>query len=226
MSIFFKKHKKHIFFTLIIMLFIIFIFHGSEKEWQYDIKKIENGAKIVAFGDSLTYGYKLPDSDNYPIALQNLLGDNVTVVNYGVNGDTTEDGLRRIDDMLNDENPSLVLLGLGGNDFLKNVDKNKTIKNLEVMIDKIKNSGADVVLLPVPNPSFFRKLIATAAGIDDSPIYQEIAEKKEVPVINNIFSDLLVKNKYKIDLIHLNKEGYQLVAEEIVQQFKENGVLD
>lgn len=225
MLFFLKKNMKYVAILFLPLLLMFFLNNDAKDKWMYPVNKINSGDKIVAFGDSLTYGYNLPETDNYPSALQKLL-NNIDVVNYGVNGNTTEDGLRRIDEMLKEENPQLVILSLGGNDFLRNVKSEKTIKNLENMIDKIKKNGSEVILLPVPNPSYFRKIVARFTGLEDSPIYEEISERKEVPIVKNVFSELLVKDNYKIDFIHLNKEGYELVAEKIYEQMKKNNAID
>lgn len=225
MLFFLKEKIKYIAILFFLLFLMLFLNYNNEDKWQQPISKIDSGHKIVAFGDSLTYGYNLPETDSYPSALQSLL-KSVDVINYGVSGNTTEDGLRRIDEMLQEEEPNLVILSLGGNDFLRNIKTEKTISNLEKMIDKIKNNGSEVILLPVPNPSYFKKIVARITGLNDSPIYAEIAERKKVPIVDNIFSDILVKDKYKIDFIHLNKEGYQLVAEKIYEELKKNNAID
>lgn len=225
MLFFLKKNIKYLAILFFPLLLMFFLNNEAKDKWMYPVNKINSGDKIVAFGDSLTYGYNLPETDNYPNSLQKLLND-IDVVNYGVNGNTTEDGLRRIDEMLEQENPQLVILSLGGNDFLRNVKSEKIIENLEKMIDKIKTNGSEVILLPVPNPSYFKKIVARITGLEDSPIYEKIAERKKVPIVKNVFSELLVKDKYKIDFIHLNKEGYELVAEKIYEQMKKNNVID
>jgi acyl-CoA thioesterase-1 len=103
---------------------------------------------VVAFGDSLTAGYLLPASQAFPPQLERRLaadGFPVRVVNAGVSGDTTADGLARLDYALA-ENPDLVILELGANDMLRGVDPKAARENLEKMLAAIKEKGAAILL--------------------------------------------------------------------------------
>ncbi|HEX5454397.1 MAG TPA: arylesterase [Stellaceae bacterium] len=112
--------------------------------------------EILAFGDSLTAGYGLPQSQSFPAQLQAALakeGIEARVVDAGVSGDTTGDGLARLDWALA-QKPDLVILELGANDMLRGIDPKIVRTNLEAMLKKIKASGAKVLLagmLSVPN---------------------------------------------------------------------------
>ena len=106
---------------------------------------------IVAFGDSLTAGV-VPA--NYPDALQRLLDENgyrYRVDNQGVSGDTSTDGLARIDNVIA-VHPALVLLEFGGNDGLRGIPVEATRKNLEEMIEKLKAAQIPIVLLGITLP--------------------------------------------------------------------------
>ncbi|MGH6883314.1 MAG: GDSL-type esterase/lipase family protein, partial [Hypericibacter sp.] len=77
--------------------------------------------RILAFGDSLTSGFGLPDADSFPSQLERALiasGENVKLINGGVAGDTSAGGLARLDWTLADK-PDLVLLEFGANDGLR-----------------------------------------------------------------------------------------------------------
>ena len=104
--------------------------------------------RIVAFGDSLTAGFGLKTKEAFPPVLGRRLradGYNVVVVNAGVSGDTTQTGIARLESALASR-PKLVILELGANDMLNDIDINLTLANLEKMIRRIQASGAHVLL--------------------------------------------------------------------------------
>jgi acyl-CoA thioesterase I len=106
------------------------------------------GLVILAFGDSLTAGFGLPAADAFPAQLEarlTALGVGARVINAGVSGDTTADGLARLDWALADK-PDLVILELGANDMLRGIDPNVVRGNLAAMIAKIQRAGATVLL--------------------------------------------------------------------------------
>ncbi|MGE0054656.1 MAG: arylesterase [Hyphomicrobium sp.] len=110
---------------------------------------------LVAFGDSLTAGYMLPPGDSFPSQLQVALaakGYKVNVINAGVSGDTSAGGLQRLDWSMQ---PGVegVILELGANDALRGIDPNLTKNNLEKIIAKIKQKGADILLAGMKAPA-------------------------------------------------------------------------
>lgn len=175
---------------------------------------LEHNEKIVAFGDSLTFGYAVPEEKNYPSQLQKLLLHRNEVLNYGINGNTTSDGLLRINEVMNKENPKLVLLNLGGNDFLRKIPEQETIANLKSIIKSIKSHDSQIILMGVPKPNFLGEYI----GLKDASIFKQIAKEENVIYIEDIFSKYLSDREYKVDLIHLNAQGYELVAQKIFNE--------
>lgn len=104
--------------------------------------------KLVAFGDSLTAGYRLPANAAFPAVLERALkarGRAVTVANAGVSGDTTTGGLDRLDWSIPDGTDG-VILELGANDMLRGTDPAVTRKALEAMITRLKARGIPVLL--------------------------------------------------------------------------------
>src|SRR5690606_16894189 len=87
------------------------------------------GSNIIAFGDSLTAGYEMPEGAAYPAQLSQRIGR--PIINAGVSGDTTADGLRRLERDVLERDPRIVLLCLGGNDILRNRPTDEIIGNLE-----------------------------------------------------------------------------------------------
>lgn len=112
---------------------------------------------ILAFGDSLYAGYGLARGEALPDRLQTRLradGINATVVNAGVSGDTTADGRRRLAFSLDNlkRAPDLVLLGLGGNDVLRQIPPAETRANMTAMMDELKRRGIPVLLTGMKAP--------------------------------------------------------------------------
>ncbi|MEO0635240.1 MAG: arylesterase [Pseudomonadota bacterium] len=90
--------------------------------------------RVVALGDSLTAGYGLATNEAFPVQLEAALegvGVPARVENAGVSGDTTTGGLARLDWSLGSENPDLVIVALGGNDFLRGIPVERTRGNME-----------------------------------------------------------------------------------------------
>jgi len=181
---------------------------------QSKLEPLESGAVIVAFGNSLTFGTGTSREFSYPSVLQQLTG--FTVINEGIPGNTTEDGLKRIDKVLTQYTPELVILCLGGNDFLRKKPNNETKNNLLTIINKIKQSGSQIILLAVPEFGIF---------INDAKLYAEIAEQTQVALLEDVLSDYLSDRTLKSDTIHLNKQGYHKLAESIQQFLIAQGAL-
>jgi lysophospholipase L1-like esterase len=181
------------------------------------MNELPQNAKIVAFGDSLTYGYGAIPEQSYPAKLEKII--NRKVINSGVNGNTTKDGLDRVESII-EMNPSLVILGLGGNDMLQKKSTTETIKNLKEIIEKLKQKNINVVLLAVPKPSVF----GLVSGLSDADFYEKIAKEEKIELISS-YSKHLSKEENKSDPIHLNAIGYNLVAEDIAQKFKSFGLI-
>src|SRR5437016_3717656 len=109
------------------------------------------GTNVIAFGDSLTAGYGAQPGEDYPSKLSSMIG--TTVINAGVSGDTTESALARIESDVLAHNPRIVIVGLGGNDFLQGVPIATTEGNLRATVRAIHGGGAMVVLLGFRFPS-------------------------------------------------------------------------
>lgn len=182
--------------------------------------KLTNNSTIVAFGDSLTYGYgALSSDDTYPSQLEKITG--YTVINEGVNGDTAHAGVKRIRAVVQEHNPDLVILSLGGNDMLRKQDK-ELEENLSKMVEYLLSRNIQVVLLAEPQPS----IAFLVSSLSDAEVYQTVARKHNIPLIENVFSKYLSEYKYKSDTIHLNSDGYELVAEDVAKELKSFGFID
>jgi acyl-CoA thioesterase-1 len=161
-------------------------------------------AVVVAFGDSLTAGAGAAAGSTYPDILAEKIGR--TVINAGVPGETAEEGLVRLPAVLAEYEPALVILCEGGNDMLRKRDPAAIAEDLRAMIGLIRDAGADVLLVGVPNPAL---LLKTA------PYYRELAESEGVPCECEIVADVLSRPGLKSDQIHPNAQGYAKMADAI-----------
>lgn len=201
-------------------LMIVAAFTLSACSDHDDVIKLTNNSTIVAFGDSLTYGYgALSSVDTYPSQLEKITG--YTVINEGVNGDTAYAGVKRIRAVVQEHNPDLVILSLGGNDMLRKQDK-ELEENLSKMVEYLLSRNIQVVLLAEPQPS----IAFLVSSLSDAEVYQTVARKHNIPLIENVFSKYLSEYKYKSDTIHLNSDGYELVAEDVAKELKSFGFID
>ncbi|MEW5967041.1 MAG: arylesterase [Pseudomonadota bacterium] len=169
---------------------------------------------IVAFGDSLTHGTGASADTSYPAVLATLTGR--TVINAGVPGDTTTTALQRLPAVLDAHKPRLVLLCLGGNDMLRKQPESATENNLRLLVQTIRASGADVVLIGVPEPKLF-------GGAPD--FYARVADELKLPLEDEVFVEVLKDNRLKADPIHANAAGYRVVAERLNELLREAGAL-
>jgi len=169
---------------------------------------------ILAFGDSLTHGTGASEETAYPAVLATLSGH--TVINAGVPGDTTTTGLQRLPAVLAEYKPRLVLLCLGGNDMLRKQPAATTENNLRLLVRTIRASGAEVVLIGVPEPSLFGGAPA---------FYARVAKDMKLPLEDDVFNEVLKDARLKSDPIHANAAGYRVVAERLDAFLKEAGAL-
>lgn len=168
---------------------------------------IPPGSRVLAFGDSVTFGTGANPGEDWPTLLGRLTTWQIT--NAGVPGDTAEAGKSRIQGLLDEHKPALVIIEIGGNDFLRRRPSNTVKQDIKVLISVTKMSGVQVVLVGVPELS----LLAMVAGKPaDSPIYQELGKEERVPVIADVFSEVLSRPELCADKIHPNAQGYQQMA--------------
>lgn len=169
---------------------------------------------ILAFGDSLTYGTGAKKTESYPSVLTKLSGK--TVINAGVSGEVSADGLKRLPQFLEKHNPTLLILCHGGNDVLQRKSKNTMFKNVQAMVELAQAQNIDLVLLGVPEFGLF---LSAMEG------YGDIASDKEILYLPDLIPDLLGDNNLKSDTVHPNKAGYRIMAETIYEALQEAGAL-
>jgi len=176
---------------------------------SHEIKNTAStGKTIVCFGDSLTYGTGAEKGLDYPSQLAGLIG--LPVVNLGVPGNTTGQALARIDTVLEKE-PRMVLITLGGNDLKNRVPKETAFNNLDVIINKIQDRGALVVIGGIDIP-FYGRGFGTA--------YEELAVKTGSVLIPNVYADIMGRPGLMSDPIHPNSAGYTILARHFYEAVK------
>ncbi|MEK7569588.1 MAG: GDSL-type esterase/lipase family protein [Patescibacteria group bacterium] len=158
---------------------------------------------IIAFGDSLVEGVGATEGNAFPAKLGKLVGE--PILNMGHAGDTTEDGLRRLTEVLS-ENPRIVLLLLGGNDFLGKIPAEQTFINLDKIIARLQESGVLVILLGVRGGFLTDQY---------DQRYEELAKKRGALYVPNVLKGLLSHDEFMSDSIHPNDAGYKKIAEKI-----------
>lgn len=173
-------------------------------------------SKVIALGDSLTYGYGATPETNYPAVLATVTG--WQVVNAGVNGNTSADVLARTDDIIA-QNPDLVLLSVGGNDVLRRVQVGMTTANITATINELK--AADVPVILIAQPYFSTSALFGKAS--DNPIYKQIAEQEDIPLYSKGWAVVLSDDSLKSDQIHANAAGYEHFAQGLYNYLQEEG---
>ena len=178
------------------------------------LESLSSDATILAFGNSLTTGIGVNSENSYPAVLGRLLERKV--INAGVPGEVTEDGKARLPRLLDKHVVQLVVICHGGNDFLHRLPEDQTEANLREMISEVKSRGIDVVLIGVPIP-----------GIWANPpkLYKRLAEEFDVPLDENILGELETDPAMKSDPVHLNKPGYQRLADAVFDLLVEAGAM-
>jgi acyl-CoA thioesterase-1 len=169
---------------------------------------------IVAFGDSLTYGTGAAEHESYPAVLAQLIGRNV--VRAGVPGEVTAQGLQRLPEVLDEHKPKLVIVCLGGNDMLRQVSEAEIVANLRAISRKVKESGAQMVLVGVPRPA----LLTSAPKY-----YEQIAQEFGVPYEGTTVTGVLYKSELRSDRIHPNAQGYRKIAEALAALLRKAGAV-
>lgn len=165
------------------------------------------GSVVLALGDSLTAGAGVSPEQAWPALLAQRTG--WQVVNGGVSGDTSAQGLQRLPALLEEHAPVLVLVTLGGNDMLRRLPQAETEENLARIIVKCKAEGARVVLVATPQPSLAGAVLRNLSAPD---FYREIAAAHEVPLIEDAIAEVLSDPLLKGDQIHPSAEGHAVLA--------------
>jgi acyl-CoA thioesterase-1 len=161
------------------------------------------GTDIIAFGDSLVAGVGADKGKSFVDLLSQGIGE--PIINLGVPGNTTLDGLARLKD-LDHYKPKVILLLLGGNDRLREVPKEEVFKNLATIIENLQARGSIVLLLGV------------RGGILGDPYaqeYEKLHNTYHTAYVPDVLAGLFGDSRYMADQIHPNNAGHARIAERV-----------
>jgi acyl-CoA hydrolase len=175
------------------------------------------GAMVLAFGDSVTFGTGARPGEDYPARLAVRSG--WKIVNAGIPGDTAAAAKSRLAALLQESNPVLVIVELGGNDFLRRRAERDVKEDLRAIVQAVKAAGAIPVLVSVP------ELSLGLLGLSDSAIYTALAKEENVWLVKEVFGKVLSNDALRADRIHPNAQGYQIMADGIAQSLLKSGLL-
>ena len=178
------------------------------------LQPLPSDAVILAFGDSLTYGTGANEEESYPAQLEKLVGRRVA--RSGVPGEVTAQALQRLPGALDEHAPRLLLLCIGGNDFLRRTGNAQAETNVRAMVKLAQSRGVQVFLIGTPEP-----------GLRISPpgFYGRIAKEFGVPYEESIIADVLTDASLKSDQVHPNARGYRIIAERIAADLRKSGAI-
>ena len=194
---------------VILSLTSILLISCGEKKSQIKLEK------VLLFGDSLMSGYGLPEENHLSVILEKSLkseGYKIQVFNGSVSGDTSLDGLDRIEDELLDESYDLIIIGLGANDMLRRINPNQTKQNLDKIINIILDSNIKVILAgmvasPTNGLSYKKKF---------DKIYPDLSKKFELELIPFLLNGVALNPNFnQDDGLHPNEKGVLIIAETI-----------
>lgn len=171
-------------------------------------RPVPAASRVLALGDSLTFGTGAPGDGAYPAVLAELTGWDV--INAGVPGDTSAQALQRLPALLQTHSPALVLVSIGGNDLLRRLPEDDLRRHIREIVQLSQAAGAQVLLLAIPRPSLAARL---TDSLDDHPLYGELSEALKVPLHRRGWSEVLQDPALRADAIHANAQGYRQFAQ-------------
>ena len=180
-----------------------------------DSNRLENVNKILLFGDSLMSGYGLKENQTLSIILENDLkeaGYDIRVINGSVSGDTSENGLDRIEEYTSGVDVDLIVLVLGANDLLIRINPDQTENNLRKIIEILKTKNIKIILAGMKaSPT---NGLAYKKKFDD--IFPKLAEEYDLNLIPFLLKKVALNPKFNhSDGVHPNYEGAKVISETI-----------
>ena len=171
--------------------------------------------RILAFGNSLMQGLGLPPGTELPAVLQAKLdgaGVRASVINAGVSGDTSADGLSRIEWSLADH-PDAAIVELGSNDALRGIDPSETEKNIGAVLMKIQSAQVPVLLLGMKAP----RNLGREYDTEFDSIYPKLAKRYHVMLYPLVLEGVALNRKLNLaDGMHPNPAGVEVIANRLL----------
>lgn len=181
---------------------------------------VASGSTVLALGDSLTSGVGARPETAYPTVLAGLTGWNV--INGGVSGDTSAQALARLPDLLKAHSPKLVIVSIGGNDFLRQLSISELETNVRAIVGQCRASGAQVALVAIPQASL---ISAVAASLKDHGVFESLASELQLPLFEKGWSKVLSDAQLRSDTVHANAAGYAQFAAALTRWLRDVGLL-
>lgn len=200
---------------ILALAWYFFLRDGNTKDTELATNTDGSKYTIVAFGDSLTAGYGLPLYESYPAQLEERLqaeGLDVKVINAGVSGETSKGNNERAT-FIKDQNPNMIIWGIGGNDALRALPVSEMKNNMENTI-QILQSGENkpkILILKMQSP--------LNAGFkykkEFDAVYEDLSKKYDLPLVPFLVSSVFLNSDLMLqDRIHPNKDGYAKLIED------------
>ena len=191
--------------TLKALLIAIIVIFFSTKSFA------ENPIRIMLYGDSLMAGYGLPPSENLAAELNRNFensGSSIIIINSSISGNTSKNGLSRLDWSLEDS-PSIVVLSLGANDMLRGLNPELTMQNLDSIINKFKKNRSIVILAGM----LASESMGPKYQSQFDAIYPELAKKYDLIFMPFLLEGVALEKKYlQADYKHPNAQGIKIIA--------------
>jgi len=197
-------NPKNLAYIVAALVFVIGVFFFLGNRGKNIVNFPNDRTGIVMFGDSLVAGNGSTEGKSLPEQLSQRI--NESVLNLGIPGNTTIDGIARIEDIPQDAR--LVIINLGGNDALKRVPKEVTLQNMRNMIIQSQENGSIAMIISVRN--------GLLVGTFDKE-YEKIARETGALYMPNLLKGLFGDSTYMADAIHPNNLGYSIIADRITE---------
>lgn len=213
-------NKKYIIVSILIIATLFFFNSKNEKLQEVEQIKFQNNQiKIVCFGDSITEGYGSDDGHTYPDYLRKEL--KVSIRNEGVTGDTTYDGIGRLDKVILHK-PTHVILALGSNDYLQQIDLNKVKGNLSHIIKTLTDKNINVYLVKIYPKAGIKSFVDKESITKFEEIYRYLSKTYEIKIIDSAWENIWGHKEYFADWIHPNNKGYEIMAKNYAKILKKD----
>lgn len=208
-----KVHNHRFMQSLLIVLFLPLILLADQSIAATSSHAQSSQTRLLVLGDSLSAGYGLQQNESWVSLLQNRWADEslkIEVINAAISGETTDGARARLPQLLEQHQPTHVLIELGGNDGLQGHPINKMKANLHAMVDMAQEAGATVFLqdMQIP-PNYgqrYTQLFETA--------FDKVADKQDIPLIPFFLESIaLDQSLMQRDGIHPNKQAQPMIAE-------------
>jgi len=174
---------------------------------------VANSSTLLIVGDSLSAGYRLPVEKSWPVLLPEQLKQqnlDINIVNASISGDTSGNGLARIENLLAQHQPDYVLIELGANDGLRGFSPDIIQTNLDKFIDIVKAKNVQPILMQIRIPTNYGKRYGDAF----SNVYSTLSEQKEIPLMPFFLEHVITIPEWmQNDGLHPNENAQPWIAE-------------